>query len=408
MQENGNKEQVVKTRLLIVDDSLVFRRFLIDIFEDIERFCIVGEAENGIEALDMVLKTQPDVILLDLEMPLMDGMTTLQHLMIHRPTPTIMFSSLSEEGTARSFDTMKYGAVDFVCKNFIFHKHKSQNHTKILVDKVVKASQIKLKAREPAYVAQSLLPGAPENEKRVVFCEECGRKVVVAISRAVPVGNVTCTHCGDIIEISSSRQFQYRRNTFTTVLGGGEGCFFNLLEIIPQLRPEMGGAVIVVIHQNVEYVNAFTEYLDSVSAMKVLRAREGSTIEGGNCYIASSQDYMSLKPYSAHLTLQKTQRQSQNGGPFDILLASVSTIFKKRAAGIVLSGDERDGDRGMSILIKNGGVATILRHEERFCQGMGLHVAVHCPLAATSNSSDKIVELIRKLHYEAKYDERGS
>jgi len=84
-----------KISVLIVDDSLVFRRFLCDTFEDDADIIVAGEAENGIEALDLVLKTNPDVIMLDLEMPLMDGMTTLQHLMIHRPTPTIMFSSIS-------------------------------------------------------------------------------------------------------------------------------------------------------------------------------------------------------------------------------------------------------------------------------------------------------------------------
>ncbi len=91
----------------------------------------------------MILKTRPDVILLDMEMPLMDGMTALQHLMIHRPTPTIMFSSLTERGTARCFDTMKNGAVDFVCKDFIFQKSSLHTYKKLLIDKVKKAAHDK-------------------------------------------------------------------------------------------------------------------------------------------------------------------------------------------------------------------------------------------------------------------------
>ena len=106
--------------LLLVDDSLVFRRVLRDIFDRTNSVKIIGEATNGIEALDMVLKLNPDVIIMDMEMPLMDGMTSLQHLMIHKPTPTIMFSSLTKEGTARSFDAIKNGAVDFVCKDSFF------------------------------------------------------------------------------------------------------------------------------------------------------------------------------------------------------------------------------------------------------------------------------------------------
>jgi two-component system chemotaxis response regulator CheB len=111
-----------KISVLIADDSLVFRRYLRDIFENTIGIEIVGEARNGIEALELVLKQSPDVLLLDLEMPVMDGMTALQHLMIHCPTPTIMFSSLTSEGTARCFDTLKNGAVDFVCKDVLFQE----------------------------------------------------------------------------------------------------------------------------------------------------------------------------------------------------------------------------------------------------------------------------------------------
>ena len=135
------KNSSTKISILIVDDSLVFRKFLEDIFDECEEITVVGEAQNGIEALDLVLKTNPDVILLDMEMPLMDGMTALQHLMIHRPTPTIMFSSLTESGTARCFDTLKNGAVDFVCKDFIFQKNSLQTYKKLIIDKVKKAAR---------------------------------------------------------------------------------------------------------------------------------------------------------------------------------------------------------------------------------------------------------------------------
>jgi len=157
MQSVKKSKKEGKVSILIVDDSLVFRKFLGDIFDDSEEITVAGEAQNGIEALDMILKTKPDVILLDMEMPLMDGMTALQHLMIHKPTPTIMFSSLTEKGTARCFDTMKNGAVDFVCKNFIFQKNSLQTYQKLLIDKVKKASQIKLKAKEPVFTS----PGTP-------------------------------------------------------------------------------------------------------------------------------------------------------------------------------------------------------------------------------------------------------
>ncbi|MCF6172214.1 MAG: response regulator [Campylobacteraceae bacterium] len=114
--------------------------------EHCEGIEIIGEAENVITALDMVLKKKPDVILLDVEMPLMDGMIALQHLMIHRPTPTIMCSSLTSVGTARCFDTIKNGAVDFICKDFIFHESNLQTYKELLVSKIRRASQIAVSA----------------------------------------------------------------------------------------------------------------------------------------------------------------------------------------------------------------------------------------------------------------------
>ncbi|MGB3212541.1 MAG: chemotaxis protein CheB [Desulforhopalus sp.] len=404
MQSEKKWTESSKVSVLIVDDSLVFRKFLGDIFDDCDEIDVVGEAQNGIEALDMILKTKPDVILLDMEMPLMDGMTALQHLMIHRPTPTIMFSSLTERGTARCFDTMKNGAVDFICKDFIFKRSSLLTYKKLLLNKVKKAALVKLKAKEPIFSTPSTAVATPEvAEQRVVFCEECGSREVVSVVRSQPVYNITCSQCGDTIELSLSAHSQYRRNTFVSVLGGGEGSFFNLLQIVPQLGSDMSGALIAVIHQDVEHVNGFAEYLDAISAIKVIRAREGVNIEGGNCYIVSGSDYMSIKPYSTQMTLQNIPKGSMKGGPLDILLASVSTAFKKRAAGIILSGDENDGGRGLALLLKNGGMQAVLSEEECYYKEMGRQVMEKCSIPDTITLS-AIVEIIRKMHFQSKYE----
>jgi two-component system chemotaxis response regulator CheB len=401
MDHSQHSSVLKKISVLIVDDSLVFRRFLRDIFEDCQDFVIIGEAQNGIEALDMVLKTSPSVILLDLEMPLMDGMTALQHLMIHRPTPTIMFSSLTEEGTARSFDTMKNGAIDFICKDFIFQKNSVQTQKTVLIDKVRRAAAFKAKAREPFFTSSTPPADPVEEVRRVVFCEECGQREVVSYLKSQPLRSITCSQCGDSIEVGAAESSQFRRNNFISVIGGGEGSFLNLLEIIPRLNPEMGGALVAVIHQETKHLNRFTEYLDAISAMKVIRAREGINIEGGNCYIASGHDFMHLKPYSAQLTLQRLQKASLNCGPLDILLASVSTLYKKRASGIILSGDENDGDKGMAILVKNGGTPIILDGLECYCKNMGRHIQHKAAIQQTFET-EKILEKIKAMHCQAK------
>jgi two-component system, chemotaxis family, protein-glutamate methylesterase/glutaminase len=327
----------------------------------------------------------------------MDGMTTLQHLMIHRPTPTIIFSSLSEEGTARSFDTLKNGAIDFISKDFIFQKQQLDMTRKHLVQKVRKAAAIELSPREPI-LPSSTPHHEPSGEiSRLVFCEDCGNRQAVTYKSSNPIKSINCTKCGDVIDLGSAMARQHRRNSFITVMGGGSGSFSNLLEIIPCLTPDICGSIIAVIHQEGDHLNRFTEYLDANSAMKVVRAREGLTIEGGNCYITSGHEFLHLKPFSAQLTLQRLQKTALNCGPFDILLASVSTLYKKRACGIVLSGAEHDGDKGISILAKNGGTALILEASSCYFSEMGAHIKENVPIVK-AQSMQNLLATIKTLH----------
>ncbi|MFT5699319.1 MAG: two-component system chemotaxis response regulator CheB [Desulforhopalus sp.] len=404
MEFEDTSEGARKVAVLIVDDSLVFRRFIGDIFAEFKNIRIVGEAQNGIEALDMILKTSPDVVLLDMEMPIMDGMTALQHLMIHRPIPTIMFSSLTEEGTARCFDTLKNGAVDFVSKDFIFQKNHLAEHKKELLEKVYKAAALKIIARDPiSSTPRPKAPSIPEVVQRVVFCEECGSRTAVTIDPGQVAQTIECSQCGDIIEVGISSSEQYKRNSFISVLGGGKGCFSNLLNIIPQMQPDMGGALLVIIHEQVDFVDNFTEYLNAISAMNVVRVREGLNVEGGNCYVFSGEDYMSIKPYSAQLTLQRVEKGSVKGGPIDIVMASVGTMFKQKASAIILSGDVIDGDKGMAIMLKYGGGFGVLDPSECYCKKLSQHVLSNLDLTQTLTLAG-ISERIKKNHYEGKND----
>lgn len=397
---NNDSDKTIK--ILIVDDSLVFRRFLGDIFSECPQIEIVGEAQNGIEALDMILKVTPDVILLDMEMPLMDGMTALQHLMIHRPTPVIMFSSLSEEGTARCFDTLKNGAVDFLCKDFIFEQDNLKNRKTLIVGKVEKARRMVIKPRNPIQTSTSATVSVKEAVQRVIFCEECGSGQTFSIDPARPAYSITCSNCGDTIDISSQEQSQYKRNNFITIFAGGYGAYFNLLEIVPHLKDDMVGSVITVIDGKSQHIDHFAEYLDAISPLNVVRGREGTIIEGGNCYIISTEDCMAVKQVSTQLTLQKVSLSPQ-GGPIDILLASVSTHFKKRTAAVVLSGEEPHGEKGVAILLKNGGSVDILSPNECFSPELGEMMLERLKFAKSS-SSEEILELIQKNHHESKYE----
>ena len=381
--------------LLIVDDSLVFRRFLEDVFSDQEDFTIAGEAQNGIEALELVLRVKPDVILLDLEMPLMDGQTTLQHLMIHRPTPTIVFSSLTSEGTARCFDTLKNGALDFICKDFIFQKKELQVKKRILMEKVRNCAEVQVRAREPVMARTTVAKSHDESKKRVVFCEDCGHREVFTITSLQPLQPVICSNCGDQIEMVLTAEAKYRRNSSLTIFGGGEGAFLNLLEIIPKLDATAVGGILAVVQQQQQHVKEFTEYLDAISPMNVVQARDGVQIESGSCYVLAASEHMAIKPFSAQVTIQKFAKGSSKESIFDILLASASTIFKENTTGIVLSGKENLGDRGMAILLKNSGKGFVLDPNECFAKETVQHV-MHENRGISRRSTPEIIKWLQE------------
>jgi two-component system chemotaxis response regulator CheB len=385
--------------VLVVDDSLVFRRFLRDIFENVQGIEIIGEAKNGIEALDLILKSEPDVILMDLEMPLMDGMTALQHLMIHRPTPTIMFSSLTNEGTARCFDTLKNGAVDFICKDFMFQEKNLEIYKHTVIQKVVNAASNRVRSIEPVFSLQNENPSPVSSEKQVVFCEECGTRQMIEGERDLAVRTIRCSNCGDVIDINHIDKF--RRNNFITVLAGGRGCFRNLLNIIPKFDADMGGALVVVIFDEPAHVNAFAEYLNSICSMKVMRARENMRVDGGNCYITSSKDFFCLKPFSANYTFERMLSPGDDIGPLDLLLTSVATIFKNRTAGVILSGDDVDGAQGMHAIAEAQGATLILDPADCLYKDMGSVIQEKCPPGKVVGE-EELVERIVALHYNAK------
>ncbi len=399
----GNSSEI---SVLIVDDSLVFRRYLLDMFAEFINVKIIGEAKNGIEALERLLDVQPDVILLDMEMPLLDGMSALQYLMSHKPTPTIMLSSLTEEGTARAFDALKNGAIDCIAKDFISQKECLAERRQDFLSRVSQAADTTVRARESlaSLLSHKKFAEAVEQKEQVIFCEECGTRQIVQIDPFAVLPSVECTYCGDLIEIATVTQDQFRSNNFVTVLGGGKGAAANLLEILPQLKPDMGGCIFAMLHENAEYVDAFARYLEAISLMKVIRVSDGVKIEGGHCYLFSEEDYMKIKPYSAQLTLQRESKKkikSFEGGPLDWLIASVRASFKKKSSAILLSGHREDGRQGIASLIEDGCDVGVLDPKECYYKVLSEYILDALPQDEVISLS-AIGEKIQKNHYKAK------
>jgi two-component system chemotaxis response regulator CheB len=130
-----------RIRVLIVDDSAMMRKALAGIFDE-QDFLIVGNAANGVEALDLIPGVHPDVVTLDVNMPVMDGISALKRIMIQFPLPTVMVSAMTQDGATITFDALKYGAVDFITKPSQLDGEDKEKQVRLIREKVRLASKV--------------------------------------------------------------------------------------------------------------------------------------------------------------------------------------------------------------------------------------------------------------------------
>lgn len=308
-------------KVLIVDDSKLIRRVLRDIIESDGRKIVIGEAENGKKALEFLVSERPDVITLDINMPVMDGLTTLKHIMISRPVPTVMISALTKEGSAETFDSLKYGAIDFLpkpsqAKGADLNAQKEEILRKIELVASVQIESIRYLRR-------------PSKESKN------GRQ-----------GPVPCT-CA-------------------IAMGVAEGGYGALLNVVPRLKEALPAAYIAVMHQAPHHVDGFVRYLDQCSQLSVQRATDGVVLQGGTCYLAANSEHVTLVGNGEQISLRVNPiPSSERTGAINLLMDSAAQLMKDRAAGVILTGTGTDGVDGLGKIMEQGG--KILVQDPRSC-----------------------------------------
>ncbi len=373
MGTDSAQSQIETIRILLVDDSVPFRRLFRDIVADDKDIEIVDEAGNGIEALEKILKHKPNVIVMDLEMPLMDGLTALQHLMIHVPTPTIIVSGLTEEGTARAFDSLKNGAVDFVYKGSFLENNSIITNRDRVIQKIKQANKVTVSPMEPAGPKDQNFLKTIGRQNSVGFCEECGHRIKVDSYSQNHHDKIVCPNCGETSDLGIGQK--YRRVNFIVTLGAGKGTYPNILKIIPQINPAINGSIILSMYEDRDHIHHFTRYLDSISLMSVVEYKEGISLSSGTCYVASVSDNIAMSSHLTEYTLRPSDCPvSEEFSHIDLFMKSVSEVFKTRVMGIVISGSELDGAAGLDIIRKNGGTVCLLAPERCLYQEMAKHI----------------------------------
>ena len=304
--------------VLVVDDSVVIRRMVSSVLDADPDIGVVGTAANGLIALEKLEQLRPDIIILDVEMPVMDGLATLRTLRLTYPTlPVVMFSTLTERGAMATLDALAAGATDYVTKP----SHAGSvaaSMERVRLELVPKVKGLVGAARARATFATRPTPIMPAQPT----------------VRPVRQGRV------DVIVVGSST-------------GGPDA----LTSIASNLPADLVVPILVVQHMPALFTRLFASRLDRSCPLKVVEAVDGQLVEAGSVIIAPGDHHLSIRRQGADVRVQLTQDPPENycRPSVDVLFRSAVAVYGGGVLGCVLTGMGRDGTKGAERIRAAGG-----------------------------------------------------
>lgn len=332
--------------LLIVDDSAFMRKLLSDFFADHPYIRVVGTARNGMDAIKKIQMLKPDIVTMDIEMPLMNGLEALKVIMKDHPLPVIMLSSATQSGAKSTFEAMDAGAVDFIPKP----------SGAISLDlKDIKSDIIRIvENAATVHVSKLTKKREPIDEKFNISKNLLGDQKTVKPLNESNVKTQTST---------SSTQKSWHTNAKKIVLiGTSTGGPRALQEVIPYLPQDMKAPVIIVQHMPMGFTKSLANRLDQLSKIRVKEAEQGDILQNGVAYIAPGGYHLRLRKVAKTYAIELDNVEPPNGGhrpSVDIMFDSVSQFNDLDKIAVIMTGMGSDGTKGLQALKRNGNVKAI-------------------------------------------------
>jgi two-component system chemotaxis response regulator CheB len=294
----------MKTKVLICDDSALIRSVMSEIVNSQSDMEVVGTAPDPLVARELIKKTNPDVLTLDVEMPKMDGLDFLEKLMRLRPMPVLMVSSLTERGSEITMRALELGAVDFVTKPKLSIQSGMREYADMICDKIRATARARIKARSvqanaPAAVLPQLRSPLTSSEKLII------------------IGAST---------------------------GGTEA----IREFLMQMPSDCPG-ILIAQHMPEGFTSSFARRLDALCKISVSEAVGGERVLPGHAYIAPGHSHLLLARSGANYVTRLDQGPPVNRHrpSVDVLFRSAALAAGKNAVGVILTGMGKDGAAGM-------------------------------------------------------------
>ncbi|MFZ3172793.1 MAG: chemotaxis response regulator protein-glutamate methylesterase [Carboxydocellales bacterium] len=310
-----------KIRVLIVEDSAFMRQFISNIISTDHLLEVIGAARHGAEGLALTQQLKPDVITMDIEMPVMDGLTAVEKIMALCPTPIVMLSSLTTDGADATIKALELGAVDFI--------PKPSGSISIDLGKVKGDITEKIKIAAKAKISSHLTV----------------TRTLAKVSK--PNFEVTNRKLNKIIAIGTST-------------GGPKA----LQEILPLLPRSLPAGVLIVQHMPKGFTKSLADRLDSMSQINVREAKDGDELVAGLALIAPGDFHMTTNEVGGRVIINLNQEPAYSGHrpSVDVMFKTVAKLSLDKV-GVILTGMGGDGSDGL-VLIKQNMGKTIAQNED--------------------------------------------
>ena len=352
-------------RVLVVDDSILTRRVISAALETAPDITVVGTASSGAECLDSVAKLQPDVVTLDVEMPGMNGLEVLGHLMDRQPLPVIMVSYLTREGADATVRAMLGGAVDFVAKPGGPIVRDLAGLREELIRKARAGARSRPRIRRgPATPARPAPPRPAPTPPRPALPADRPRPIGPAPVAAGRLGE------------------RFER---LVVIGASTGGPQALQEVLSSLQPEPSTAYLLVQHMPAGMTPVLAKLLDERATMPVREARDDDRLEPAAALLAPGDFHLRLGP-GGSVQLDQGPKVHFVRPSIDVALLSAAELYGERAVTAILTGIGSDGADGATAVHAAGG--SVIAEHESTCVVYGMPKAV-----AARGIADVIVPL---------------
>lgn len=317
-------------RVLVVDDSLISRKYLSRILEESGEIKVIDTANDGQEAIEKIKTLKPDVVTMDVEMPRLNGLEALKHIMRENPTPIIMVSSLTTEGASTTLEALHLGAVDYIAKNEVLAFNKiTKDARKLLIDKIIAAKNSKIQKFFSLRLKTE--ESSPQLSKTTASKHKNIKLIAIATSTGGPLA----------------------------------------LEKVLSEFPKVNIPVLIVQHMPATFTPIFAKSLDRISAIPIKEATDGEIALAGKGYLAPGGMQMSIQTRGGTPVIRISDEPKTIYVPnADILFSSCAVIFKENLLSIIMTGMGNDGYEGLVKVKKNNG--TIIAQSKESCVVWGM------------------------------------